>query len=51
MKQMIGFVMFWMGVGILTTFFMPINGWFVRALAAFVLILMGYNLFSSCDKK
>lgn len=51
MKQMVGFVMFWIGVGILTTFFMPVNGWFVRALAAFALILIGYNLFSSCDRK
>lgn len=30
MKQLLGFVMFWIGVGILTTFFMPVNGWFVR---------------------
>ena len=50
MKQLLGFVMFWIGVGILTTFFMPVNGWFVRALAAFSLILVGYNLFSSGGK-
>ena len=47
MRQLLGFVMFWIGVGILTTFFMPVNGWFVRALAAFSLMLVGYNLFSS----
>ena len=50
MKQLLGFVMFWIGVGILTTFFMPVNGWFVRALAAFSLMIVGYNLFSSGGK-
>lgn len=50
MKQLLGFVMFWIGVGILTTFFMPVQGWFVRALAAFSLMLVGYNLFSSDGK-
>ena len=40
MKQLLGFVMFWIGVGILTTFFMPVQGWFVRALAAFSLYPM-----------
>ena len=47
MRQLLGCVMFWIGVGILTTFVMPVNGWFVRALAAFSLMLVGYNLFSS----
>ena len=51
MKQLLGFVMFWIGVGILTTFFMPVQGWFVRALAAFSLMLVGYNLFSSDDAR
>ena len=37
-------------IGILTTFFMPVNGWFVRALAAFSLMIVGYNLFSSGGK-
>lgn len=50
MKQLLGFVVFWIGVGILTTFFMPTDGWFVRALAAFALILIGYNLFAGCGK-
>ena len=50
MKQLLGFVMFWIGVGILPTFFMPVNGWFVRALAAFSLMIVGYNLFSSGGK-
>ena len=48
MKQLVGFVMFWMGIGILLTFFMPSEGWFMRALAAFLLILVGDNLFSKC---
>jgi len=53
MKHLIGFMLFWIGVGILTTFFMPTNGWFLRALASFSLMLIGYNLFSnhrSCKK-
>ena len=48
MKQLVGFVMFWMGIGILLTFFMPSEGWFMRALAAFLLILVGYKLLSKC---
>lgn len=48
MKQLIGFVLFWIGVGVLLTFFMPSEGWFVRALASFLLILVGYNLFTRC---
>ena len=50
MKQLLGFVMFLIGVGILTTIYMPVNGWFVRALAAFSLMIVGYNLFSSGGK-
>ena len=45
MKQLVGFVMFWMGIGILLTFFMPSEGWFMRALAAFVKIILGYKQF------
>lgn len=48
MKQLVGFVMFWIGIGVLLTFFMPSEGWFLRALAAFLLIIIGYNLFSKC---
>lgn len=48
MKQLVGFVIFWIGIGILLTFFMPSDGWFIRALAAFLLVLVGYNLFSKC---
>ena len=45
MKQLVGFVMFWMGIGILLTFFMPSEGWFMRALAAFCLIVVGGKQF------
>ena len=47
MRQLLGFVMFWIGVGMLRSFFMAVNGWFGRVLAAFSLMLVGYNLFSS----
>jgi hypothetical protein len=48
MKQLVGFVMFWVGIGILLTFFMPQEGWFIRALGAFLLVAIGYHLFSGC---
>lgn len=48
MKQLVGFVMFWIGIGVFLTFFMPAEGWFLRAIAAFLLILIGYHMFSKC---
>lgn len=42
-KQLIGFILFWIAVGMLFMLFMPNN--FVGILLAAAFILIGYNLY------
>ena len=44
MKKTIGFILFWIGIGIFITLFLPEDNLFLRIF----LILCGYQCFSSC---
>lgn len=43
MKRMIGFILFWVAVGMIIALF--IENLFIHILIVLVLILLGYNLF------
>ncbi|MCI8299070.1 MAG: hypothetical protein HFI69_01755 [Lachnospiraceae bacterium] len=43
MKRMIGFILFWIAVGMAIMFFLPSE--VLGVLIIFVLLLLGYNLF------
>ena len=42
-KQLVGFILFWIAVGMLFMLFMPNN--FVGVLVAIAFMLLGYNLY------
>ncbi|HIV26015.1 MAG TPA: hypothetical protein IAB71_09625 [Candidatus Scatomonas pullistercoris] len=46
MKRLIGFLMFWTGVGIFLGLLIPNT--FLAVLTAGLLLLAGYNLFCAC---
>ncbi len=48
MKKTIGFILFWIGIGIFITLFLPEDNLFLRIFLSAVLILCGYQYFSSC---
>ncbi len=48
MKKTIGFILFWIGIGIFITLFLPEDNLFLRIFLSAVLILCGYQCFSSC---
>ena len=45
MNRVLGFLLFWTGIGMMLMIIIPTNFWTVLAAAAFMLI--GYNLFRS----
>lgn len=48
MKRTIGFVMFWIGIGIFLTLFLPEENFFFRIILSAVLIICGFQCFTSC---
>ncbi|MBR9947254.1 hypothetical protein KE530_12570 [Clostridiaceae bacterium Marseille-Q4145] len=48
MKKTIGFVMFWIGIGIFLTLFLPADNLFPRILMSAVFIICGYQCYFSC---
>ncbi|MBR5508753.1 MAG: hypothetical protein IKV59_01725 [Lachnospiraceae bacterium] len=48
MKKQIGFIMFWIGIGIFLTLFLPADNLFIRIMLSAVLILCGFQCFSGC---
>ena len=48
MTKAIGFILFWIGIGIFITLFLPEDNLFLRIFLSAVLILCGYQCFSSC---
>ena len=46
MSRLLGFLLFWVGIGILLGILIP-NG-FLAVILAILLLLIGYNLFCSC---
>ena len=46
MSRLVGFLLFWVGIGILLVILIP-NG-FLAVILAIILLLIGYNLFCSC---
>ena len=46
MKRILGFLMFWLGIGVLLGILIP-NAFCAVILAA-LMLLIGYNLFCSC---
>lgn len=48
MKKTIGFILFWIGIGIFLTLFLPEENLFIRILLSAVLIICGYQCHFSC---
>lgn len=48
MKKTLGFILFWVGVGIFITLFLPEDHLFLRIFLSAVLILCGYQCYFSC---
>ena len=48
MKKTVGFIMFWIGIGIFITLFLPEENLFLRIFLSAVLIICGYQCFSNC---
>ena len=48
MKKTIGFILFWIGIGIFITLFLPQDHLFIRIILSAVLILCGYQCFFNC---
>lgn len=46
MKRICGFILFWLGIGIVIGLYLEAS--FILICILIVLILIGYNLFSSC---
>ena len=46
MSRLLGFLLFWVGIGILLGILIP-HG-FLAVILAILLLLIGYNLFCSC---
>lgn len=48
MKKTLGPILFWTGIGIFITLFLPKDDLFLRIFLSAVLILCGYQCFFSC---
>lgn len=48
MKRTLGSILFWVGVGIFLTLFLPEDRPFLRIFLSAVLILCGYQCFTGC---
>ncbi|MCD8241439.1 MAG: hypothetical protein LUD73_03325 [Lachnospiraceae bacterium] len=46
MRETIGFVLFWIGIGIFITLFLPGDNLFIRILLSSVFLICGYQCYS-----
>ncbi len=48
MKKSLGFILFWIGIGIFITLFLPEENFFIRVILSIVLVVCGYLCYFSC---
>ncbi len=48
MKKSLGFILFWIGIGIFLTLFLPEDNLFIRILLSAILMVCGYLAYSGC---